>query len=201
MAISRFKTSTLAQGLPKFQDLWDGTSAVFDSDYELIERVNVGASAVSNITFSSIPSTYKHLQIRASVKTDRSDTETTFTLRLNSDSGNNYSYHRLIGDGSSASSSGGGAGPFIYLYSGAAGNGGNYFGLSAWDILDYTNTNKNTTVRYLGGHDTNGAGRVTLGSGAWYNTSAVSTIQINTDGGFNFTQYSSFALYGIKGVS
>lgn len=31
MAISRFKTSTVAQGLPKYQDLWDQTTTLFPS--------------------------------------------------------------------------------------------------------------------------------------------------------------------------
>lgn len=73
------------------------------------------------------------------------------------------------------------------------------FGVGVMDILDYTNTNKYTTTRILGGADINGTGRTVLGSGLWMNTAAVSTLTIITDNASTFSQYSSFALYGIKG--
>ena len=68
------------------------------------------------------------------------------------------------------------------------------------DILDYTDTNKLTTVRTLGGYDVNGAGQFGLFSNLWNNTAAVSTITLRIVGGTNFAQYSEFALYGIKGA-
>ena len=69
-----------------------------------------------------------------------------------------------------------------------------------FDILDYTNTNKNTTTRALTGNETNGtAGQAILfSSGNWRNTAAITSILIYPSSG-NFSQYSSFALYGIKG--
>lgn len=66
------------------------------------------------------------------------------------------------------------------------------------DILDYANTNKNKTIRVLAGVDNNGSGEVALNSGLWPSTSALNTIKILTTSG-NLNQYSSFALYGIKG--
>jgi hypothetical protein len=73
------------------------------------------------------------------------------------------------------------------------------FGVAVCDILDYTNTNKYKTVRSLSGHDQNGSGYVTLMSGSWRNTAAITSITILRDsGGANLTQYSQFALYGIK---
>ena len=67
------------------------------------------------------------------------------------------------------------------------------------DILDYTNTNKYKTVRNLGGFDTNSAqyGYISLGSVSWRNTNAITSISFTLDGN-NFTQYTQFALYGIK---
>jgi len=64
------------------------------------------------------------------------------------------------------------------------------------DILDYASTNKNKTVRTLGGFDANGSGYVNLTSNLWSNTAAINTITINAVGTFN--QYSQFSLYGIK---
>ncbi len=175
------------------------------NSYESIATSTVGSGGTSTITFSSIPSTYEHLQIRALSKNDRStDTEATYVLKFNSDSTSaNYRSHRLIGDGSSASASDIGNQSGIYVYASSTSNNSlnNIFGASVWDILDYKNTNKYKTVRALGGNDINGSGgRITLASGLWMSTAAVNNITLTLDGGFNFTQYSSFALYGIKGV-
>ena len=81
-----------------------------------------------------------------------------------------------------------------------ANSGANMFGSGVIDILDYANTNKYKTVRTLSGDDKNGSGYVVFGSGLWQNTNAVSTITLTNHGATNFQQYSSFALYGIKGV-
>jgi hypothetical protein len=68
------------------------------------------------------------------------------------------------------------------------------------DIFDYTNTSKYTTMRTLAGCDTNGNGEMGFKSGLWMNTNAVTTITIVNNDSSNFSQYSSFALYGIKGA-
>ena len=66
------------------------------------------------------------------------------------------------------------------------------------DILDYANTNKYKTLRTLNGGDANGSGNIQIESGSWRNTAAITSITL-THNGSGFTQYSSFALYGIKG--
>ena len=202
MAISRFKTSTLAQGLPKYQDVWDGISAVFDSDYELITRTTVGAGGSSTITFTSIPSTFKHLQIRLLGRIDRSgEASDFFTIRYNSDTSANYSWHALEGSGTT-----------VYAESSASTNlprcgdvaattaTSGVFGAGVVDILDYQNTNKYKTTRSFTGRDANGSGWVWFGSSLWQSTSAISTVTIIPTYGTGFQQYSSFALYGIKGI-
>jgi len=159
------------------------------NSYESIATVTVGSGGTSTISFSSIPSTYKHLQLRCLIKATGAVNP---LVRLNSDSGNNYYWHGLYGTGSAAgANNGGGYGSdMILAYS------DNQWGGVISDILDYTNTNKNTTIRNLGGCDTNGGGQIALNSGFWNNTAAVNSISIT---GTTFQQYSSFALYGIKG--
>jgi hypothetical protein len=66
------------------------------------------------------------------------------------------------------------------------------------DILDYQNTNKYKTVRDLSGYDSNGAGYLFYRSGLWMSTTAINRLDITSTGG-TLAQYSSFALYGIKG--
>jgi hypothetical protein len=174
------------------------------NSYESIATVTVGAGGASSVSFTSIPSTYTHLQIRAFGFTNRA----TFGVdgvkhRFNSDSGSNYAIHQIYGEGSTVFADGGGS----QTSAGGSNLGttvSSYPGSYVLDILDYANTNKYKTTRLLGGTDLNGtiagvAGYLGLYSGLWLNTAAISTITITPNIGTAFTQYSSFALYGIKG--
>jgi hypothetical protein len=67
------------------------------------------------------------------------------------------------------------------------------------DILDYANTNKYKTVRSLGGIDNNGSGFLMYNSGLWMNTSAITSLSFTFDSPNTFTEYTQFALFGIKG--
>ena len=167
-------------------------------DYQSISTTTVGVSGSSTITFSSIPSTYKHLQIRLLGRATGSFDYASVYVRLNSDSGSNYAYHQLYGDGSSAASSGQVTQTYMIgqNLSGALASA-NIFGVMIFDFLDYADTNKYKTMRQLGGVDRNGSGYVDFNSGHWRSTSAVSTITLTTDG--NFGQYTHASLYGIKG--
>lgn len=167
------------------------------TSYESIATVNATGSS-GTITFTSIPSTFKHLQVRAIGRGTYADTNTYPDIRFNSDSGSNYSWHILDGYGSSVSASGAAnqisAGVPTFT---AAQSGGNIFGVMVLDILDYQDTNKYKTVRYLGGHDQNGSGILRLGSGSWRNTNAITSVSFLFTSQ-NWAQYSQFALYGIK---
>lgn len=169
------------------------------NSYDSIATTTVGAGGTSTITFSSIPSTYKHLQIRAFARCATATVVRNITLRINSDTGANYATHYLYGDGASALAAADVSAAFMYagIAAGASANA-SVFGANVMDILDYANSNKNKTVRNLRGVDNNGSGTVYLVSGMWNNTAAVSTITLAVEGGANFDQYSSFALYGIK---
>lgn len=166
-------------------------------DYESIATVTVGSGGSSLITFSSIPQTYTHLQLRCSVGLNA---VADYVMRFNSDSAGNYRQHNLFGDGSSAQTYNYGNGEtyisFAFPYQGL--NSSTSFAANVTDILDYTNTNKNKVSRSLLGIDRNGSGQVALESGIWLNTSAITRIDI-IPGTSSFLQYSSFALYGIKG--
>lgn len=169
------------------------------TDYESISTVTVGAGGSSAITFSSIPSTYTHLQVRYIARSAVSDVSDNIWSRFNSDTGSNYTFHLLEGTGSAAAA-GAGTSQTRNLFGRCAGNtaGSNIFGAAVIDILDYANTNKYKTIRNLAGDDRNGGGSIRFESGLWLNTAAVNTLTITTNGFGNFLQYSSFALYGIK---
>jgi hypothetical protein len=159
--------------------------------YDSIATATVGSGGASSITFSSIPSTYTHLQIRILAKTGDTGAYGGASFSINGGAGEQR--HELYGTGS-ATGAGANASSFLAYVGGTS-----QFGVSIVDLLDYTDTNKAKTFRGLGGADNNGSGIVALTSGLETTTSAVTSLTITPNTG-NFAQYSSFALYGIRGA-
>jgi hypothetical protein len=176
-----------------------GNTLIYPGSYESIATVDVGAGGTASITFSSIPATYTHLQIRGIARNTYATTFSSTEYRFNSDSGSNYAWHYLYGDGASAFSGASASDNLmreINLASGSLTSG--IFSGFITDILDYANTNKNKTIRTLGGADANGSGGVNLCSGVWMNTSAINSVTITASASGTLPQYSSFALYGVN---
>jgi hypothetical protein len=173
--------------------LSSGAPPVSPTSYESISTVSVGSGGSSSISFTSIPSSYTHLQVRA-ISKNSSSGNTNSVLSLN---GNAIGYrHYIYGDGSSTGAGAAANGEGVMS---ATSTAANVFGVFVMDVLDYTNTNKNKTVRVLQGVDANGSGVVSFNSFLYStNTNAITSLTL-TSSGTNFVQYSSFALYGIKG--
>jgi hypothetical protein len=175
------------------------TFGVEANSYESIATVDVGAGGASTVTFSSIPSTYQHLQIRFIGRRTTTGLDST-RLNFNSDTGANYKpTHYIIADGStvSAGTSSSNAFALAFYTTGSDATSG-IFGAHVIDVLDYANTNKYKTGRILSGVDLNGSGNMVFSSFLWMSTNAITNIVLTPNSG-NFAQYSSFALYGIKG--
>ena len=169
-------------------------AGVAGGDYESIATVSVGSGGSASAEFTSIPSTYQHLEIRWIAK---AASGTRLRLQINSDTATNYSTHLWIADGSGVASLGAANEPKIAISAATSGTSG-VFCAGVVSVLDYKDTNKFKTVKTLSGIDNNGSGEVALNSGAWRSTSAVTSLKFYWDSG-NLDQYSSFALYGIKG--
>jgi hypothetical protein len=170
-------------------------------DYESIQTVTVGAGGQATISFTSIASNYKHLQIRyMACWTGTSINYSQPYIRFNSDSTASYSTHSLYGTGSSTGGNGAASITEGYLGWIPDSNYANTFGVGVVDLLDYQNTSKYKTVRTLGGYSRNfnASANELIGliSSSWQKTNAVTSITIAGAG--NFAQYSSFALYGIR---
>ena len=182
MAVTRLTTNGLTG------TKYDIASA--DNYYmEPIATTLVGSGGVASITFSGIPSGYKYLQIRGISY----GSNAWLFIRANGDSGSNYSWHSLRGNGSTATAQGAASTTEIYSALQYGQTGGYIF-----DILDYANTNKYKTFRTLGGWDNNGSGDMTLTSGSWLNTGAITSLYLQPTGG-TFSQNTRFSLYGVKG--
>lgn len=164
--------------------------------YESIATVVVGSGGSSTITFSSIPGTYKHLQLRALARSGT--TGESGAITFNGDTAANYTRHYLYGNGATAASGAGtSANNIDIIYINSSATTANVFATNILDVLDYADTNKYKTVRLLAGADYNGSGNVGLYSGFWRSTSAITSITISPSS--SVAQYSVFELYGIRG--
>lgn len=152
----------------------------------------------STVTFSSIPSNYTDLVIVAFARSNyTTDSTEAIYLRFNSDSGSNYSYARMFGNGSTASS-------LRTLNASSAeistmaSSSSSYTGFSSIliNVMNYSNTTTNKTVLARGGEArTDTCSYVAV----WRSTAAINTILLApVRGGAQFVTDSVFTLYGIK---
>jgi hypothetical protein len=170
-----------------------------DGAYDSLATITVPSGGLSSITFAGIPNTYKHLQIRGIGRDTQASGAHSLRLQLNSDTGSNYTYHALTGDGSSASAGAltGQSTQYPGFLIGTSGTTG-VFAASIIDILDYANTSKNKVTRTLSGVDNNGSGSIGLFSGMWLNVAAITSITLLPAASTNFAENSTFTLYGVR---
>ena len=174
---------------------------VVPNSYYSIATQTITSGTASSITFSSIPQTYTHLQLRLLANNNDTVGSGLNNVRcsgyFNGDTTDtNYYNHYLNGDGYSANAGSENSAKWAMS---ATRNSMIAPGIAIADILDYTNTNKYKTTRSLWGWNNDDAnyGAVRLLSGVWSNTAAINSITITPESGA-FKAYSSFALYGIK---
>ena len=159
------------------------------TSFESIATVTVGSGGAAQIDFTSIPSGFTHLQIRYMW---RSSNAAEILVTYNGAS--SYYRHLLYGSGGGVAATGNSTNVFGGYYEPTA----NVFSVGVMDILDYKNTNKNKVARVLWGFDANGSGYLGLNSGYSNATNAITSITLSPSGGGGISQYSHFALYGIK---
>jgi hypothetical protein len=159
---------------------------------------------VTTYTFSSIPSTYKSLQLRYTAREIGVGTGTNpINITFNGETNVYYSSHYLRALGSSGVQSSGADTVGNIQLPNTVGQGSslaNTFGVGIIDIIDYASTTKNKTLRAFNGFNQNSATNgnvVTLNSGVYRLTTAVTSITLTFVGAVDTG--SVLALYGIKG--
>jgi len=172
--------------------------------FESIQTITVGSGGAANIEFTSIPSTYTHLQIRLLARCTRTaDGSASTYMQFNSDTASNYSRHTMYAYGSGSTIYLDSAANSSYIWVNFTGTDfltSGIFSVGVIDILEYKNTNIYKTVRALGGDSTNSSqDQIALHSGNWRNTNAITSIKLYPNVN-NFAQYTQAALYGIKGA-
>jgi len=174
------------------------------SDYELLETTTL-SSNTSSISFSNLNSTYgstyKHLQLRTSIKFTGGDVN--IAARVNNDSGTNYDSYRL---GSTGNVFGDAIltkdyGRVLYMRDT---HDANEYPFGVIDILDPFNSSRNTTFRAIGGQTSSPI--TNLCSTLYRGTGTLDTLTFylrRTQAlsfGIDFETGSRFSLYGIKGA-
>ena len=175
--------------------------AAVQGDFVLLEQ-RVLTTNEASVTFSSLNTLaagYRHLQLRIAARTNRGGApDSPVGIQLNGDTAASYALHLLEGNGSNVIS-----GALTSQTTGFLGsvNGltaaANSFGAIVTDILDFSSSNKNTTIRSFAGQHS-GVPYVYLTSTLWNNTNAVTSVTINERTGASFVQHSRFSLYGVK---
>lgn len=157
--------------------------------YDLIAS-NVLGSNTASVTFSSIPSTYRDLIL---VINSKVSSTSAIQLKINSDTGANYSYVVLAGDGSGGQTDHGTnqTTGFITNYAGATSTDETVF---ISHFMDYSATDKHKTYLTRGNQAT---GAVTLWCGRWGSTSAITSLELYLPSTRTFTSGGTFYLYGI----
>ena len=199
MAITKIKTTSSFTNLTKYDSFLAGNAAYSPSSYESIASAT-GTGSSGTITFSSIPSTYQHLQIRGIMRSTAAGVgQDSLAIRANGDTSSVYSFHFLdnITAYNSASNS------YIFTsYSNVplAGHTANYTGSVVIDLHNYASTTQNKTFRFSSGLVIPASVLTeSVGSGLYQSTSAVNSVSLFMTSG-SWATTTQFALYGIKGA-
>jgi hypothetical protein len=157
----------------------------------------VGSGGVSSVTFSSIPQTYAHLIIKASVRTSNTGVNDALAIRLNN-STSNYTSRDLTYDG-------GGLASYTNLFNAGyvintegGGNTANTFSNQEIYIPNYAGSTHKTYSSDSVVENFATDARVEMMATVWADTSAITSIVINIFTGSTIVQNSTFTLYGIK---
>ena len=158
--------------------------------YEPRATTTLGSAAAS-VTFSSISGSYTDLILVASITGVSVATDP--WIRINSDTGTNYSWTWLSGNGGTAQSERGTNNSKLY-YS-AISTIQNNVQLVTFHFMNYSNTTTYKTVLW---READAGTETGATVGLWRSTSAISSIEISLDSSRTYSSGSMFTLYGIK---
>lgn len=200
MAVSRLSQTSLQNAFQKYNNVWDGRSAVGSMD---ALGTALLSTTTANVIFSNIPQTYSHLQIRGVFRSAYTPSPGGLYIAplVGGAGGGNYYIHYLTGTSTTGTASYGSSTNAYYTGANSMVNTvtANYFVQVIIDIPDYTNTTKQKVMKTLSGWDSITAGAVSISSMVRYGQSgALTALTIDDSGGGGWLAGSQFSLYGIK---
>lgn len=159
--------------------------------YEPIATTTL-SSAASNITFSSIGSGFTDLVLILNGTVATADG---LALQVNNNTATNYSNTFLAGNGSATS--GGRTTTQTYIYLDNLGSlSATIPGFYRINFFSYSGST-NKTILSETASDKNGSGTVERVVGLWRSTSAITSIKIFSQNGYNLNSGTTATLYGI----
>ena len=194
-------TATNANGTSTASAASNSVTPTVPTSFESIATFTGNGSA-STYTFSSIPGTYKALQIRMTAFAGGSSGGYYVGLRANGVTTGTYTTYYTTSNGTTVSGSqSANASSILTNVNGGLGlaAGGTSPDVSIIDILDYESTSKKKTLMIFSGQEKNGTGGISLTAGSLDTTAAITSLTLFNQGSQVFNSGTSIALYGIKG--
>jgi len=195
-------TTFTAKAINSLGTASSATSSAVTSANSYASIATVTSPSGGTISFTNIPQNYTHLQLRVYVRgtyTGSGGVNENPFFRFNGSTAYQFAGHSLFGNGTGYSQSYTGInyGDLSIGFANAY-LSSNVFGAYVIDILDYSNPNKNKTVRMFGGYDSNSIGAVGLSSTVMLTNDPIATIsQFGGTSQTGFAAGSVIALYGI----
>jgi hypothetical protein len=167
--------------------------------YSLIASSTVGVGGAANIDFTSIPSIYTDLCVKLSTRCGFTGGVANLSMQINANTGANYQYRELIGNGSTASSGSGTNSANFNSIQVPNDSTSSTFGNAEIYIPNYTgSTQKSISVDAVTENNSATTNvQVRLQAWLWLQTAAITRLTFTSQGSTNFLQYSTAYLYGI----
>jgi len=166
------------------------------STYTPIATTTLG-SAQASVTFSAISGSYTDLYVMCNGQNATQDGWEA-AITFNSDTGSNYSFTNLGGNGTAASSARGSNVAYIpSAYLTAWTTTSNSPGIYYFNVMNYSNTTTYKTTIGRSGYASGSYPGAEAIVGLWRSTSAITSITLTVRNSGTFASGSTFTLYGI----
>jgi hypothetical protein len=160
--------------------------------YDRINSTTLSSTA-TDITFSSIPSSYTDLIIVCNFKIVAGG-DLVLNIQLNGDTGSNYSQVYIAGVPAAAAAAGSTLNS-SYIDAGYFGSNAGNFSTSTTHFFSYSNTSHNkSTITTMASQN---GGQVTTYVNLWRSNSAINSIKVFSASSKTYAIGSMFTLYGI----
>jgi hypothetical protein len=190
-----------ATGSVAFAARRDHAHGVPTPDVVMLADTTLG-SAATNITFTSISASYKHLRIILQTRGDTAGTVEAFNMQFNGDSSTNYDQQRITGNNATPSAAAAAAQTSLRcgVQPGAGAARGAIFGSTVIDIPNYAGTTaEKSFVSTSASVDSTAANCFTeCDGGSRRNSSALNAVKFIPGGSVNFVTGSRGTVYGAK---
>ena len=163
--------------------------------YTLIGSSTVGSGGTATVSFSSIPQTYTDLKLVYSARNTVSGTQEFIKITFNSNT-SSYNLRSLQGNGVAPATN-----SWSFQWIGyAVGSTATASTFSSGEVYipNYTSSNQKSFASDNTAENNYNEYQSLLAANLWADTAAITSIDLTMQGGYNFVQYSTFRLYGIK---